>query len=40
VTSGAASGYRIVLLAGDRRFIYHTDFTRLIPCAEQTGGDE
>lgn len=31
--SGSAAGYRIVLLAGDEQFVYHTDFDRLIPCS-------
>ena len=33
---GAAgvSGYRIVLTADEREFVYHTDFDRIIPCSE------
>jgi hypothetical protein len=28
-------GYRIVLEAGDNRYIYHTDFDRVIPCTTE-----
>lgn len=31
-TAVEIDGYRIVLAVGDREFIFHTDFDRLIPC--------
>lgn len=30
--SGEVDGYRIVLSAGDREFLFHTDFDRALPC--------
>lgn len=30
--AASASGYRIILSADEREFIYHTDFDRIIPC--------
>jgi len=29
---GEVDGYRFVLSAGDRQYIYHTDFDRALPC--------
>jgi hypothetical protein len=31
--ASGATGYRIVLTADDREFVYHTDFDRIIPCS-------
>jgi hypothetical protein len=31
--ASGATGYRIVLTAGEREFVYHTDFDRIIPCS-------
>ena len=31
-TPATVDGYRIVLSAGDRKYIFHTDFDRVIPC--------
>lgn len=31
--NAGVSGYRIVLTADDREFVYHTDFDRIIPCS-------
>ncbi|MBW4436267.1 MAG: hypothetical protein KME04_03985 [Pleurocapsa minor GSE-CHR-MK-17-07R] len=33
-TQALVNGYRIVLRAGDTEYIYHTDFDRVYPCAE------
>lgn len=34
-TTTGASGYRIILNAGEREYIYHTDFDRLVPCTTE-----
>ena len=31
--ASGATGYRIVLTADEREFVYHTDFDRIIPCS-------
>jgi hypothetical protein len=31
-TSGQIDGYRIVLAVADQRYIFHTDFDRVMPC--------